>query len=214
MLLLITERPDVCRALTEHLHRHGVYLLCGVPETALFLADSRDTGGVILDCVPNEARGEELCRALRTRYAEMPIAVIVSPNSVPSLPADAILRENDMNALCSHAYEFCVTCGWHERPYQTYELTVGLTPDQTVYMGYPLPLSPRAHSILRCLFYRAPLETSADDLMSLCYTGEHKSISNLTVQIHEINKRALKIDPRLLIVSVYGKGYRLRDGIL
>ena len=50
--------------------------------------------------------------------------------------------------------------------------------------------------------------------MSLCYPCEYKSISNLAVQIHEINRHAMKIDPRPLIVNVYGKGYRLRDGIV
>lgn len=214
MLILITERSDVRKTLTEHLHRHGVYLLCGTHENALFLCDAHDTGGVILDCAVQTPRAEMLCKELRALYPEMPIAAIVLPNTAPDLSADAILWENDERSLGARAYEFCVNCGWHARPYQTYELTVGLDPSETVYMGYPLPLPPRAHNILRCLFYRAPHTTTADELMSLCYPCEHKSISNLTVQIHEINKRALKIDPRPLIVSVYKKGYRLRGGIL
>ena len=214
MLLLISSRQELIRDLTAHLRERGVYLLWSAPETALFLCEKHDTGGVILDCVPNLQSGESLCRELRAIYPEMPIAAIVSKHCVPDLPADAILRDADVTTLTEQAYEFCLSCGWQERPLQTFALSVGLSPDQTVYMGYPMPLSPRAHNILRCLFYRAPHVTTADELMSLCYPCEYKSISNLAVQIHEINRHAMKIDPRPLIVNVYGKGYRLRDGIV
>ena len=80
-------------------------------------------------------------------------------------------------------------------------------------MGYPLPLSQTEHRILRCLFYRSPHLTSAIDLMSLCYPLGEQSISNLAVQIRRINERASKIDPRPLIVNVYGKGYVLREDL-
>ena len=79
-------------------------------------------------------------------------------------------------------------------------------------MGYPLPLSPRESTILRCLLYRYPHLTPTDELMSLCFPDERINIENLFVHISVINQRAMKIDPRPLIVNTYGKGYRLRDG--
>ena len=87
-------------------------------------------------------------------------------------------------------------------------------PAETYYMGYPLPLTAREHSILRCLFYRAPYVTSKIDLMELCYPEGTQSLQNIVVQIRQINQKAARIDRRPLIVNVYGKGYRLRDGIL
>lgn len=72
----------------------------------------------------------------------------------------------------------------------------------------------KKRNFIRYRFYRAPELTASDDLMSLCYPGEYKRISNLTLPVHEINQRALKFDPRPLIVNMYGKGYRLREGIL
>ena len=214
MLLLISERVELFRALSASLQERGVYLLCAAFENAMFLCEKHDTGGVLLDCTQRIDLGEDTCRELRKLYPQMPIAAIVPLQSIPDLPADAILRDADFSTLANGAYEFCLLAGWSDKPLQTDALTVGLSPAQTVYMGYPLPLSPRAHNIVRCLFYRAPRLTTADELMSLCYPCEYKSISNLAVQIHEINKRASKIDPRPLIVNHYGKGYCLRDGIL
>ena len=80
-------------------------------------------------------------------------------------------------------------------------------------MGYPLPLSPRERTILRCLFYRYPRLTPTDELMSLCFPDELITIDNLFLHIGVINQHALKIDPRPLIVNVYDKGYLLREGL-
>ncbi|MBQ9784940.1 MAG: winged helix-turn-helix domain-containing protein [Clostridia bacterium] len=214
MLVLITDRPLIARTLREFLHTRGVYLFRAPTETGAFVCNQKDTGGVILDCVPNLARGEALCRALRDAEPDMPIAVIVPRESLPDLPADRILRDGSLPSLCDEAWQFCIGCGWRERPFSTFELSVGLSPDETFYMGYLLPLSPREHALLRCLFYRSPSPTTADDLLSLCCPDERIGISNVAVTVHAINKRAAAIDPRPLIVSVYGKGYRLRDGIV
>ena len=166
MLVLITDRPLIAHTLRKHLTAHGVYLFCAPTETGAFICEKKDTGGVILDCVPNLSRGEELCRTLRAAEPDMPITAIVPPESIPDLPADRILRDTSVTSLCNAAWEFCLFCGWRERPFSTFELSVGLDPAKTVYMGYPLSLSPREHALLRCLFYRSPTPTSADDLMS------------------------------------------------
>ena len=77
-----------------------------------------------------------------------------------------------------------------------------------------MPLSGTQHTVLRFLLYRAPLITPIDDILELCFPDGNTSVRSLTSLFHVINKRAALIDPRPLIESVYGKGYRLRDGIL
>ncbi|MBQ8311386.1 MAG: winged helix-turn-helix domain-containing protein [Clostridia bacterium] len=214
MLLLITDRPLITRVLTERLPANGIFLYRAPFETAMFHFEKRDTGGIILDCVGASEDPYILCATLREQYSALPIAAIVPKNEVVELPADMLLRDGNLDAICDGALEFChVCCGWIEEPLRVYSLSVGSTPDSVYYMGYRLPLAPRAYEILRCLFYRMPRITSADELMDLCFPGGRQGIANLSVQISNINRVASAIDPRPLIVNEYGKGYRLRDGL-
>ena len=213
MLLLITDRPLLARVLTERLSENDIFLFRAPLETARMICDRRDTGGVILDCVGARESSEALCRDLRMRYSEMPIAAIVPPKVLADLPVDMLLRDGDLEAICDGALEFCRLCGWRHETLRVHDLSVGNTPEHVYYMGYPLTLAPREYAILRCLFYRMPRLTSADELMSLCFPGARIGIANLSVQIASINRRATEIDPRPLIVNVYGKGYRLREGL-
>ena len=145
----------------------------------------------------------------------MPIAAILSPLAVPDLAVNRLIRLGTNSNLSAEVLDFCRrTCGWSDRALTTYALTVGTSPEENRYMGYPLKLSAREHEILRCLFYRAPYVTTKADLMELCYPEGTQRLDNVTVQIHAINQKAAAIDPRPLVVNVYGKGYRLRDGIL
>ncbi len=215
MLLLITDRYEFGRTLAARLRESGIFLIQSPTETAEFSCERYDIGGVILDCIPDLQRGERLCAALRAEYPPMPIAAIVHPDTFPDLAVERLLRGEDESVLAAEALDFCVRdCGWRLSTLSTYQLSVGLTPKETVYVGYPLLLSPREHTILRCLFYRSPRLTSADELMTLCYADEGQSISNIAVHIRNINRRAAQFDPRPLIVNVYSKGYRLRDDIL
>ena len=214
MLLLITERRLIARTLAKALSEHGIFHFRAAPEVGAFYCEEKDTGSVILDCVSDMRRSKALCAELRTRYPALPIAALLPPKSAPDLAVDAILRDGDLERICTDALEFCRRCGWDERRFTTYQLTVGIHPTQTRYMGYPLSLSPREHTILRCLMYRSPRLTPTDDLMSLCYPEGRQTVSNLTLHIHNINQLAKQIDPRPLIVNIYGKGYRLRDGII
>ena len=203
------------KQLAADLCAQGIFTFECPPETGAFYCEAKDTGGVILDCIPDLATGEALCGALRKSYPQMPILAIVPNASIPNLEADRILRTTNPNLLLQDILDFCTTlCAWSSKPLSSYFLTVGKTPEETVYMGYPMPLFPRAHRILKCLFYRFPKLTSADDLMSLCYPNGTEQIGNLAVQIRHINQAAAKIDKRPLVINVYGKGYRLRDGIL
>ncbi len=215
MLLVITDRRELGKELAALLSESGIFTLECPLETGAFYCDAKDTGGVVLDCLPDLKKGEALCKKLRNAYPQMPILAIVPDNSFPDLEADRILREAPLPALLPSILDFCRSlCGWIEEPLSTFFLTVGNSPEEVFYMGYPLLLSPKAFLILRCLFYRHPKLTSTADLMSICYPGGRERAGNLAVQIHAINQAAEKIDPRPLVVNVYGKGYRLRDGIL
>ena len=215
MLLVITDRREFGKELASILLRQGIFTFECPLETGAFYCEEKDTGGVLLDCVSDLKMGEKLCRKLRKTYPQLPILAIVESNSIPELEADSILREAPLPSLLPSILHFCHhTCGWSTQPLSTYFLTVGNSSDEVFYMGYPLKLSQKAYLILRCLFYRHPKLTSTRDLMALCYPDGTEQVGNLAVQIHHINQSAAKIDPRPLVVNLYGKGYKLRDGIL
>ncbi len=219
MILLISDRPHLSREMAHSLLEGGIYLFCASFENAVFMARTKDIGGVILDGVPHPKAASALAGLLRSKYPDMPMALVLTPSlrqmeEQLCFPVECILREADPAALSAKMLAFCRRIGWSAEGLQSFELSIGTSPSEVVYMGYPFPLARREYALLRCLFYRSPDLTPADDLMSLCYPKERKSISNITLLVHNINQHALKIDPRPLIVNVYGKGYRLRDGIL
>ena len=214
MLIFITDRRDFGRAVSAILRKKGIFLIQCPLEVALFTCERYDTGGVVLDAVTDLSAAERLCAALRQAYPPMPIAVIAAKEQCPDLPADRILRDMGDTVILADAAEqfYQVDCGWNLPVFSFYYLSVGITPDSAVYMGYPLSLSPTEHMLLRCLFYRYPHVTSADELLTLCF-DRAQSAANLSVHISNINRRAAQLDPRPLIVNVYGKGYRLRHGL-
>ena len=215
MLILVTERKQAHLATVQGLIANGIYTFVCPYETAGVLCEVKDTGGVVLDCIGNLPRAERLCAQLRTRYPEMPIAAIVTPDSIPDLAVNRLIRSNSAATFFDDLLDFCIrTCGWSTKTLSTFSLCIGNMPDETFYMGYALRLTPREHSILRCLFYRTPHVTSKEDLMELCYPEGTQNLQNVVVQIRQINQKAAKIDRRPLIVNLYGKGYRLRSGIL
>lgn len=219
MLLVITNREKTGHTIVPFLCKHNVILYqCSLRDGERY-CDEKDIGGVILDAVSDPSQGEALYRILQTKYPQMPIAVLLPPPALklrmPDLPPAHRIYDDTPQSLLEDCLQFCIQeCGWREAPLSTYYLHVGKTNKDIVYMGSPLKLPPKAHRILYCLFYRTPRLTSAEDLMQLCYPEGNRHESNLAVQIHLINHRAAQIDPRPLIVNVYGKGYRLRDGIL
>lgn len=210
MLVFISDRHDIARNLTKRLHERGVYLFCVPYETALFICDKKDTGGVIIDCFPSQKAGEALCSRLRVLYPEMPIAAIVKSDSVPDMPVDRLIRDagKDLTEECD---SFCRLCGWNDSPLVFADLSVGKAGQEVYYMGYPISLSPMEKEILRCLSYRFPRVTSSDDLLTLCFPYEAVSRSALTVCISNINRKARRLDSRPLIRCQYGKGYLLRE---
>ena len=214
MLILVTELKDRRVALRQALAERGIYSLACPFETAEFHCREKDTGGVLFDCVGYLARAEILCERIRKLYPEMPIAALLFPTDVPNMEVQRLIRVTEESPL-EEVFDFCIrNCGWSIGPLGTRVLHMENAPSKTIYMGYPLSLSPCEHRLLRCLLYRAPRITGMDDLIALCYPGEHVSLATLQKRISNINRRARDLDPRPLIVNVYGQGYRLRDGIL
>ncbi len=215
MFIVITNEKKRGAVLCRKLIAHGIFALQCPLELGAFYCREKDTGGVLLDGTDALDEAEALCAALRQEYPELPLAALVTPRQIPSLAADAIWRWKDLPSLLPDLLEFCYrVCGWTPHPLSTYYLQVGAEDSDPLYMGRPLHLSPRERQILHCLFYRSPKPTSASDLMDVCYGDNALTIENLAVQIHRINRRAARIDPRPLIVNRYGVGYQLRDGIL
>jgi DNA-binding response OmpR family regulator len=215
MLVLVTTQKTRRVSLVKSLNEHGVFVFITSPEDACRMVEAKDTGGVLLDTHACLSACERICAALREHYPQMPIGAIVSKQAIPQMAVNRIIREDDGTTTDEEVLDFCIqNCGYHTKHLSTYCLSVANAPEETLYMGYRMPLSPKEHTILRCLFYRSPYETSADDLLSLCYPTEPVKRENLTVLIARINRKAALIDPNPLIVNRYGKGYRLRDGIL
>ena len=213
MLLIITDRERWASRLSLILLENGIYHLCVPLSYGTFTCEREDTGAVILDCVPSLSRGEHICADLKQRYPNMPIAIVASPKSIVNARADAILRDGNLNTLCENILSLCRANGWTFAPLSTYYLRL-TPPDCAEYMGLSLSLSPAEFRILHCIFYHSPRPTSTELLVALSAGEGAKNETSLAVLIHRINQKAAEIDPRPLIVNEYGKGYRLRDGIL
>ena len=213
MLLIITDREGWASHLSPVLLENGIYHLCVPLSYGTFACEREDTGAVILDCVPSLSRGEHICADLKRRYPDLPVAVVAPPEARVNARADAVLRDGSLDTLCKNVLSLCQANGWSTSPLSTYYLRLA-PPAGAEYMGLPLSLSPAEFRILHCIFYRSPSHTSTEQLVALCANDGASSEDSLTVLIHRINQKAAKIDPRPLIVNEYGKGYRLRDGIL
>ncbi len=213
MLLFITERTAGFHDLAVRLTEKGIFLYLCPFETALFLCDCKDIGGVVLDGAAHLAQAEALAARLHTLYPDMPIAALVEPDMSPCLPAIRLIRSRDKERLFSEILDFCTSvCGWRTH-LSTQVLSLSEDPNQTYYMGYRLPLSKSQHRLLRFLFYRYPKPTAPDDILSLCFPESPLPLQSLSALVNKINQKAAEIDPRRLIISSRSSGYRLRDGI-
>ena len=213
MLLIITDREGWVSHLSPILLENGIYNLCVPFSLGTFICEREDTGAVVLDCVPSLSRSEHICADLKKRYPTMPVAVVVEPQARINAHADAVLRSESFDTVCESIISFCRANGWRSAPLSTFYLRLS-PPDRTEYMGLSLPLSPAEFRILHCIFYHSPKPTSTELLVALSAFDGAKNETALAVLIHRINQKAAEIDPRPLIVNEYGKGYRIRDGII
>ncbi len=213
MLLIITDREGWASHLSPILLENGIYHLCVPSSFGTFTCEREDTGAVILDCVPSLSRGEHICADLKRRYPNIPIAIVAAPQARVNAQADAVLRDENLDTLCENILSLCQANGWNSAPLSTYYLRLSL-PERAEYMGLTLPLSLAEFHILHCIFYHSPRPTGTELLVALLANEGITSEASLAVLIHRINHKAAEIDPRPLIINEYGKGYRLRDGII
>jgi len=209
MLIFITDRKRHMLPLAEALRKSGIYLLHTSLETALFTCDKKDTGAVLLDCIPSYRKAEGICEILRHSYPALPIAVIVPEGSITSMLADRILYETAPEKHLSDVLDFCRAHGFGTERLSASVISVDEHGQNARYLGYPLELPPRAAQLLHCLIYRYPHPTTPDDLMSLCFPEEGLNVSNLTVTVHAINRAAAKISPYPLVLNLRDGGYVL-----
>lgn len=216
MFLLISDQKPLFLQVAGRLSEQGLFLFYSPFETAAFLCEQKDVGGVVIDCAEQSERGACLCRELRTSYPEMPIAVIAN-GSPSALDADWIIRcQQTPEALAERLMPFFEeACGWSQQNLSTYYLTVDCKERRATYMGYPLTLTPRQHRILYCIFYHAPKPISPDDLLALTTPVRPCSLATLKRHIRCINRHAAEIAPNApLPVQFSPAGYLLADAVL
>ena len=213
MLVLISERFSAFAQIADRLTDRGIFLLHCPIETAEFVCDKYDTGGVLLDLTHRPRDGLALFDRLRAIYPEMPIAVICNKRKFPWISFDCVIEADGADTMEREILSFCLlTCRFHILTISGKHLSIF---QKTVcYHGQMLALSARQHRILRCLAYRSPRTVEKGDLLSMCFPTELKTPSDLAVLIYGINERAAKLGLPPLIANVYGNGYRIREGLL
>ncbi len=214
MILFVTDRQTLRGLSVSHFLSAGIFSYVCPIETARFLCEKKDISGAIIDGVPALSQAEALVGDLRLRYPELPMALIAPPDSVPNASAEVIRNDADLPVLADALISFIrERVGW-KYDLTTYSLSLPSDSAEATLLGYPFPLSPREAVILRCLFAFAPRVVSSDDLLTLCFPEGTQRAANLSVQISRINRRAANIGLPDLIVSEYGKGYRLNRAII
>ena len=213
MLVVVSEQFTELSALADRLTDRGIFLLHCPIETAEFVCNKYDTGGVLIDLASRPREGVELFERLRRLYPAMPIGVICDKNRFPWMPFDAVICRSDPNAAERESLDFCLhRCRFYIGSVSGKEFY--LTRHAVYYQGQLLSLSPRQHRVLRCLAYRSPRTVERGDLLSMCFPTELVTPSDLAVLIHSINEKLSRQGLLPLIVNIYGKGYRLCDGVL
>lgn len=213
MLLFLTESREFGIRMAQELLSCGILPLQARLDAGIALCDARDTCCAVLDGRTDTLNAERICSCLLAKYPEMPIAMLLPCGTVTEACAARLIRETQEQSILQEIQRFCrECCGWKPE-LTTYALSIGATPEQTYYLGYRLPLSPRQLSILRFLFLRAPKPVASFELLSVCFPECTQRDANLAVQISRINRTAVHCSGMALIENVYGFGYRLRSGI-
>ena len=214
MILLVSDRQTVRGLPVSHFLSAGVFTYSCPTETARFFAREKKISGAILDGVPNLPAAERLAADLHAEYPELPMLLVSAPDEIPNAPAATLRDRDSLSELANGMLAFIRgTVGW-QYDFSTFSLSLPLGTNTATLLGYPLPLSGREVAILRCLFAFAPETVPADDLLLLCFPEGKQKAANLSVQISRVNRRAASLGVPNLIVSEYGKGYRLTSAVL
>lgn len=214
MLAFLTDLPSHRQLISPALLTNGFFHYVEGISQGASLCDEKEISGVILDGVRDFASAATLCTALRTRYPEMPIAVLLDMGTPSDLLADRTIRAEG-DALVKEVLTFCRTVTGRERQIlSTRQLYITDVSDETCYLGYRLRLSSAEHRLLLCLTYLAPRVVAADELSRLCDPLGLHSAKSLAVRISSINQKAKAIHPRMLIRNVFKHGYTLNPEVL
>ena len=214
MLALLTDSPSQRQLLSPTLLRNGIFHYVSTLDQGLALCEGKEISGVVLDGVSDLLAATALCAALRRRYTEIPIAVLLDEQAIPDMQADCLIRVRE-DLPIDEVLHFCHgMLGCERMILSTRQLYITPDPDDTRYLGYPLRLSESEHRLLLCLTYLAPRVTSAKDLCRLCDPLALHSSKALAVRISAINQKAKEIHPRMLICNTFRRGYSLNNEVM
>lgn len=213
MLIFLTDRKHPGLELTRRLTDAGMAVLTERTTAADYLCREHHMGALLVDGIPDFRTATDLCRDMRATYPELPIALLLDTDTIADTVADCVIRAQSVPDIAAEVLAFCRNHGWKPE-LSTYTLFVTDDPGKTRLLGYRLALSPREHQVLRLIYLRAPETVSRNELLSVCFPEGSQRAENLTVHVNRINVKARGLSGLPLIESVYGKGYRLRSGIV
>ena len=213
MLLLFSDNAEFGSRLAEALRQEGITVASHDPDFAESVCERIDFCGVILDGRHRMREFAELSQKLFLTYPDLPIAFLTesTPSAFPC--ASRILFSGDFEQIFDSVQSFCRDCIGEEN-YATFALQHSARTSSFTYLGYPLSLSDYEYRLLLCLFRHAPEAVSTDELLSGVFPSARTPQSTLSTMAKRINDAAKRISGLKLVQSVYGKGYRLCDGIV
>ena len=213
MLLLFSDNAKFGSELTKDLRQSGIAIASYDPDFAESVCERIDFCGVILDGRHKTREFAELSQRLFLTYPDLPIAFLAESTPTVFPCASRILLPKDIDELFVSVLEFCRDCMGEEN-YATFALQHLPETESFTYLGYPLDLSDYEYRLLLCLFRHAPKMVSTDELLSTAFPSAHTPLSTLSTIAKRINDASRAISGLKLVQSVYGKGYRLCDGIV
>ncbi len=215
MLLFLSKNCSLKDAVAKSLRDSGIPLLTADLKMGEALVDSHDVGGAIVNGSVDSAAADALCSRLLERYPDMPIALLLPNEYSANAPVARILRLPQPDGQsAAELLTFCTSlCGCPIR-ISTHALTLECDGSAS-YLGYSVRLTPSEASVLRYLLLQAPRAVSHADLLAVCLVRDPQKSASLPALISAMNRRFAAVSPETrLIESVFGIGYRLRDGIV
>ncbi len=213
MLLLFSDNAQFGSQLAKDLRQEGISVSSHDPDFAESVCERIDFCGVILDGRHRPREFAELSQKLFLSYPDLPIAFLTetTPSIFPC--ASRILFSRNDEQMFDSVLTFCRDCMGEEN-YATFALQHSPEDATFTYLGYPLSLSDYEYRLLLCLFRHAPNAVNTDELLSTAFPSAQTPQSTLSTMVKRINDAARSISGLKLVQSVYGKGYRLCDGIV
>ena len=213
MLLLFSDNTQFGSHLAAALRREGISVSSHDPDFAESICERIDFCGVILDGRQKPREFAELSQKLFLAYPDLPIAFLTEtpPSYFPC--ASRILISKTVEQTFDSVLKFCRDCMGEEN-YTTFALQHSQEDASFTYLGYSLALSDYEYRLLLCLFRHAPNAVNTDELLSTAFPNAQTPQSTLSTMVKRINDAARCISGLKLVQSIYGKGYRLCDGIV